>query len=113
KFGDFAFRIEKESGLLCFPRSHDFLRLLGRDVALAAGRIRINRQPNDAFTGVLLLELLHVVAAVMFFHKRTFRIEPFEDDVFAFVLGQRLRLAVGVWDGKVGRSTADWWNIRG
>ena len=95
------------------PRFHDFLRLLGGDVAFATGRVRINRQPDNAFAGIFLLQLLHVAAAVMFFHERALGIKPFEDDVFTFVFGERLRLAVGVRRREVGRGGANRWNISG
>src|SRR6266478_1999233 len=51
-----------------------------------AGRVGIDGQPNDPFVRILVLQLLHVTAAVMLFHKWAFRIEPFEHDIFALVL---------------------------
>ena len=68
------------------PGGRDFLSLLRRQIALCPGGIGINRQPYDAFAGVFLLQLLHVAAAVMLFHERAFRIEPFEHDSLALVL---------------------------
>jgi len=71
-----------------FPGGGDLLRLLRSYAALGAGRIRIDSQPHNTFARVLLLQLLHVVTAVMLLHERTFRVEPFENDVFTLVLGE-------------------------
>ncbi len=82
----FAFRIEKKRGLMRFPLRHFLHRLLRRKVPFGSRRVGIDRQPDNAFTGVFFLQLLHVAAAVMLFHERAFRIEPLQHDVFAFVL---------------------------
>ena len=51
-------------------------------MCLPPGRRRIDRQPDDAFAGELLLQLLHVFALVVLLHEGAARIEPFQDDVF-------------------------------
>ena len=43
----------------------------------------------------------------MLLHEWAFRIEPFEHDVFAFVLGKRMRLALGIGRGKIRRGAPD------
>ena len=88
------------------------MRLIGSEIAFGAGRVGIDGQPNDTFASVLSLQLLHVVAAVMLFHERAFRIKPLEHDVFAFVLRERLRLAIGVRSREIGRGAADRRNVR-
>ena len=87
----FAFGIEQQRGLLRFPIFHHLLRLFRRQVSLVSGRVGIDRQPDHAFAGKFALQLLHVAAAVMLFHKRAFGIEPFQHHIFAFVFGKAVR----------------------
>ena len=79
-----------------FPLGHLLDCLLQSKIPLSPRRIGINRQPDNAFAGIFLLQLLHVAAAVMFVHEWTFRIKPLEYDIFAFVLRKRMRVAVGI-----------------
>ena len=68
------------------PRRRDFLRLFGRYISLGAGRIGIDGQPDYTFVSDILLQVLHVAAAVMLFHEWALWIKPLEHDVLAFVL---------------------------
>ena len=51
----FAFRIEKQRCLPRLPRFSDLLRLFRRDIALRAGRIGIDGQPDHSFARILIL----------------------------------------------------------
>ena len=71
-----------------FPISNFLVRFLGCQIAFLIGRVRIDREPGDTFTRKILLQLLHVAAAVMFFHERALGIEPLEHDIFSFEVGK-------------------------
>ena len=102
----FAFRIEKQRGLTRLPRFSDLLRLFRGNIAFRAGRIGIDGQPDHSFTRVLILQFLHVAAAVMLLHEWAFRIKPFEHDIFALVLRKRVGAALRVRERKIRRSAA-------
>src|SRR5438034_11804889 len=92
------------------PGCSDLLCLFRRYVALGAGRIGIDREPDNAFARIFILQLLHVAAAVMLLHERTFRIKPFKHDILTLVLRKRVRLAFCIGERKLRRSTAyRWW----
>jgi hypothetical protein len=102
----FAFRIEKQRRLPRLPRFSDLLRLFRRDIAFRAGRIGIDGQPDHSFARILILQFLHVAAAVMLLHERAFRVKPFEHDIFALVLRKRVGAALRVRERKIRRSAA-------
>src|SRR5207247_10183474 len=102
----FAFWIEKQRCLMPLPRFSDLLRLLLRYAPLSAGGIGIDGKPDNSFACVLILQFLHVAAAVMLLHERAFRIKPFEHDIFAFVLRKRVRTALRVGERKIRRRAA-------
>src|SRR5207248_10279859 len=89
----FAVRIEKQRSLLRLPRGCDFLGLFRRQIAFGTRRIGIDGQPYHALVCVFFLQFLHVIAAVLLFHLRLFRIKPFVLHVLASVLLKRLLLA--------------------
>src|SRR6266480_4865348 len=88
------------------PGCSDLLRLFRRYVALGAGRIGIDREPDNALAPIFILQLLHVAAAVMLLHERTFRIKPFKHDILTLVLRKRVRIAFRVGDRKIRRSAS-------
>src|SRR6266481_3576570 len=75
---DFARGIEQHRGGRRVPIGRELIRLLWRDIARLAGRRRDHRQPHHVLPRPFLLQRLHVVAAIMFAHIRTFVAGPFE-----------------------------------
>src|SRR5438876_9606514 len=88
------------------PGCSDLLRLFRRYVALGAGRIGIDREPDNALARTFILQLLHVAAAVMLLHERTFRIQPFQHAILTLVLRTRVRRAFRVGERTIWRSAA-------
>ena len=56
-------------------------------MALFSGSGGDNGEPDDPFRSVLFLQLLHVVAGIVFFDEGAFGVKPLEDDKFARVGG--------------------------
>ena len=80
---DRALRIEQEIGGCGVPLLHLLLGLVAGHVALLARSGGADGEPDDALAGVLLLQLLHVSAAVVLADERTLEIHPLEHDEFA------------------------------
>jgi hypothetical protein len=57
-------------------------------------------EPDHALGGVLLLELLHVTAGIVFLNEGAFVVEPFENDEFAAKVGEFVGGALGVGKGE-------------
>ena len=100
---NFPFWIKQGSSRSGVHLLHVFVLLIRGDVSLGAWSRRNYRKPDDAFVGPLLLQTLHVATLVMLLRERTSVIVPFQDNKFAFVIGEFVRLAVTVGAGKVGR----------
>ena len=75
-------------------------------VALFAGGGGDDGKPDHALGGVLLLELLHIAAGIVFFDEGTLMIEPFEDDELAAEVGEFVGGALRVRQGEVGSGFA-------
>jgi len=95
------------------PLSRNLFRLFRRQVTLGAGRIGIDRQPDNALARILILQLLHVTPAVMLLYERALRIKPLQHDILTLVLRQRVRLAFRVGDRKIRRSASYLGRIEG
>ena len=78
--------IQQQRGFMSLPRGHDLLCLFRRQIALGPGRIGIDGQPDNSFVSKLFLQVLHVAASVMLFHKGALWIKPFQHHVLALVL---------------------------
>jgi len=75
-------------------------------VILVAGVGGIDREPHD-LCAVLLLQRLHVAAAVVLLHEGAAEVVPLENDGLAAVVGELHGLAREVGRGEVGRDLAD------
>jgi hypothetical protein len=107
EFAHLAIGIEQIGSRRRVVLGDECIRAGAVQVALLAVRAGVDREPDDAVGDRIGLLLLHVAAAVMLAHERTFRIVPLEHHGLALVLRERLRLAVAVRDAEVRDGLAD------
>src|ERR1700677_2111768 len=75
-------------------------------VTLLAGSGRYDRQPHHAALGPIMLQALHVAAAIVLLGEWAIPVGPLEHHVLAFKVGKVVGLVVGVGRGKRWRGLA-------